>query len=288
MTEKVSIVLPTLNGGQYLAHAIDSCLTQTHKNIELIIVDGGSTDNTLDIVSSYTNDRVTLLHQPRNSGRLPGALNQGFARAAGDYLTWMQDDCEYMPCAIEEMVNLLHGNAEIGLVYADFWRLDETTGEKTCVSVGPNESLARDNCIGPCHLYRRAVYQEVGDYSLKAFLAEDYEYWLRVVRVTKIMPLHQPLYIWRFHPQSLTGKYYWEALRVRTRIQRDFGYLNGREYRNLTAELHMAQAYSTYQQGDWRTVLQHVPAGILLKPSYIANRGTIAILLRSLGKFIRA
>src|SRR5437016_3657116 len=88
----VSIVLTTLNGARYLRESIDSCLGQTYRNIELIVVDGGSTDGTLDIVASYYDPRLRLIHQEHNEGKLPGAINLGLADARGELLTWMQDD----------------------------------------------------------------------------------------------------------------------------------------------------------------------------------------------------
>jgi glycosyltransferase involved in cell wall biosynthesis len=84
---KVSIVLPTLNGEKYIRQSIESCLNQTYSNLELIIVDGGSTDGTLDVINEIRDARIRLVHQPPNSGRLPGALNLGFRETIGEFLT---------------------------------------------------------------------------------------------------------------------------------------------------------------------------------------------------------
>ena len=70
--EQVTIVLPTYNGATYLRQSIDSCLNQTYTNLELIVVDGGSTDGTVDILQSYSDPRLLVLHQPVTQGRLKG------------------------------------------------------------------------------------------------------------------------------------------------------------------------------------------------------------------------
>ena len=96
---KVSIVLPTYNGARYLKSSVESCLNQTHKNIELVIVDDCSTDETPDIVRSYNDPRIRYVRNETNQ-RLPRSLNIGFALATGDYLTWTSDDNEFLPHSI--------------------------------------------------------------------------------------------------------------------------------------------------------------------------------------------
>src|SRR2546430_15016306 len=88
----VSVVLPTLNGARFIGSSIASCLAQTYENFELIVVDGGSTDGTPDIVRSISDRRVRLVFQHGNVNRLPGGLNTGLAGAAGGWLTWTPGD----------------------------------------------------------------------------------------------------------------------------------------------------------------------------------------------------
>src|SRR5258708_28767526 len=101
---KVSIVLPSYNGASYLKQSIDSCLAQTHKNIELIIVNDGSYDDTEKIVKSYNDLRITYLKSTLTRG-ISASLNKGFSKATGEYLTWTSDDNYYVPTAIEKMFN---------------------------------------------------------------------------------------------------------------------------------------------------------------------------------------
>jgi glycosyltransferase involved in cell wall biosynthesis len=221
----VSIVLTTLNGARYLREAIDSCLAQTYADLELIVVDGGSTDGTLDIVASYTDPRVVLVHQRNNIGKLPGALNLGLSLAHGAYLTWMQDDCVYEPTALEAMVHCLQAHPNIGQVYTDYWQIDaEGTIVKLQTTCDPHEILqSRSDPTGVCFLLRRAVREFVGEHDIKAYPCQDADYRWRIAMKFDSLHIPQPLISWRLHPHSLTGTLSWRYveytdIRVRRRL----------------------------------------------------------------------
>ena len=115
---KVSIVLPTYNGAsKYLRQAIESCLNQTYRDIELIVVDDCSTDSTPDVVRSFNDPRIRYVRNETNQ-RLPRSLNIGFALTTGEYLTWTSDDNEFLPEAVDVMLDFLTRNKDI-----DFWRI---------------------------------------------------------------------------------------------------------------------------------------------------------------------
>src|SRR5688572_20908989 len=101
----VSIVLPTFNGSRYLAESIESCLAQTYRAWELIIVDDCSTDETPSIIKSFEarDSRIRSIRNQKNL-KLPGSLNAGFAEAKGALFTWTSDDNLYRPNALEVMV----------------------------------------------------------------------------------------------------------------------------------------------------------------------------------------
>lgn len=202
----VSIVLPTYNGARYIEQSIESCLGQTHKNWELIIVDDASTDSTPDIAAQLArhDERIRHVRHATNQ-KLPAALNTGFELARGEYLTWTSDDNRYRPNALAEMVSGLDNCTDADLVYADYTVID-ASGASLRNIVCPNYTeLVYRNCVGPCFLYRRHVGQEVGQYSTDLFLAEDYDYWLRVSVQFRMVPLHRDLYLYREHSTSLTA-----------------------------------------------------------------------------------
>ncbi len=206
---KVSIILPTYNGSRFIAKSIQSCLNQTHTNIELIIVDDGSQDDISGIVSEFGDRRIKLIKHATNKG-LPQALNTGFRNSTGEYLTWTSDDNYYAVNAIEELLRFMHTYPHIDLAYAESFIIDE---EDSCLShnilrTHPPEWLKIDDGIGACFLYKRKIYEAVGDYNPAFFKVEDYEYWVRVWKNKFAMQrLFKPLYYYRFHSNTLTAKY---------------------------------------------------------------------------------
>lgn len=200
---KVSIILPTYNGAsRYLHESIKSCLDQTHRNLELIVVDDCSNDHTPEVIKSFRDHRIRYIRHEKNM-RLPSALNTGFRASTGQLLTWTSDDNEYLPCAIEEMVAFLLDHSEANFVYADYRVLHEESGKLELKRLPEQVDLARKNCIGPCFLYTREVYQRVGDYNPKYELVEDYDYWTRVAGQFKMIHYRRPLYVYRQHSRSL-------------------------------------------------------------------------------------
>ena len=206
---KVSIVLPTYNGSKFLRQSIESCLCQTHVNLELVIVDDGSNEDIQGIVSCYKDLRIKCFRHPNNLG-LPRALNTGFKHSTGDYLTWTSDDNYYVATAIEDMVRFLQTYSFVDFVYAESYLLDQQIsgpGPQQIRRTLPPEFLKIKNEIGACFLYPRQVYETVGDYNPDFLLVEDYEYWLRVARRFRMQRLFRPLYYYRFHQDSLTTKH---------------------------------------------------------------------------------
>lgn len=201
----VTIVLPTYNGARYLAAAIDSCLGQSYRNLELIIVDDCSTDSTPDIIRRYAaqDSRVRPLRNQHNL-HLPKALNAGFALAKGEVLTWTSDDNTFRPPAIEVMVQTLQQNPDVGLVYADVTAVNDEGVIIRHYHAGSPRSLISANVVYACFAYRRAVYEAVGNYDDRYRYVEDWEYWLRIYLRFKLLPVHQDLYIYRKHAQALT------------------------------------------------------------------------------------
>ena len=207
-SSKVSIVLPTYNGVKYLRQSIESCLNQTHANLELIVVDDGSHENIRAVVDEFPDSRVIYIRHERNRG-LSEALNTGFRQSTGEYLSWTSDDNHYDDRAIETMLRFLQSYPHIDFVYADCYIIDERKPEQKW-AVKRNQLpdwLETDNGIGACYLYKRKVYESIGEFNPCAFLAEDYDYWIRVWKQFRMQRLFVPLYYYRFHHDSLTGQY---------------------------------------------------------------------------------
>ena len=205
---KVSIVLPTYNGVRYLRESIMSCLRQTHRNFELVIIDDGSAAPVESIVREFSDSRIRFVRHQQNQG-LPASLNTGFRATTGAFCTWTSDDNLYLPNAIHTMVAFLQTYSQVDFVYADSFRIDESgvVDPRDVIKTRPPETLLQDNYIGACFLYKREVYTTIGDYDRSAVLAEDYDYWVRVNEQFTMQRLFKRLYCYRFHPSSLTARF---------------------------------------------------------------------------------
>lgn len=201
----VSIILPVYNGEKYVGQAIDSVLRQTYKNIELIIVNDCSTDKTEIILEKYKkkDDRIKIIKNITNK-KLPASLNIGFKNASGDFLSWTSDDNIYKENAIEEMIYAIE-KKNVSFVYADYYNIDgEGSITGTTKLTGPDMLLFGNN-IGACFLYKREVYDRIGEYDINKYLIEDYDYWIRINREFKMLHINQILYYYRYHDGNLTA-----------------------------------------------------------------------------------
>ncbi|RII27582.1 MAG: hypothetical protein CXR31_04910 [Geobacter sp.] len=189
---KVSIVIPVYNGSHYLREAIDSALTQTYKNTEVIVVNDGSTDGgkTEAVVKSFGN-RIRYFY--KNNGGVSTALNLGIKEMTGDYFAWLSHDDVYFPNKIERQIDFIRSNPDAKLVTSNFVFIDEhsdVTGEyaNTILDV---IRTCRDALTvwtyGCCILIHKGCFNKVGLWNEANRTIQDDEMWLRLVR-------HYPIY----------------------------------------------------------------------------------------------
>ena len=284
----VSIVLPTYNGQRHLAESIASCLGQTYPNLELLVVDDGSSVDIRGIVEAAGDARVRYLSHPQNKG-LSTALNTGFAASRGNYLTWTSDDNRYHPTAIERMVEYLEAHPEIGLVYAGCRLIDEKGLPGDLLPAPSPERLWEMNCVRACFLYRRHVHERVGAYDPEVPLVEDYDYWVRTARLFRLGRVDEILYDFRVHPASLTGTQSLEPkrlthLRVLAKL-RESGAgapISRSLWRQARAGMHATYGRAFFLVGRTRLARRDLLAAILLQPSNVRCWTIVGPLLKSL------
>ena len=202
----VSIVLPTYNGEQFLAEAIQSCINQTYDNWELIVVDDASTDGAFEVIDYFVklDNRILVVRNHVNSG-LPASLNVGFSHARGKYFTWTSDDNMFRDNALEVLVGELEMCPEIDIVYAGFYYVDRYGARLHAASVKNIVHLGKGNVIGACFLYGNYVHQQLNGFAEDMQTVEDYDFWLRASNRFQFKELNQPLYYYRIHGGSLSA-----------------------------------------------------------------------------------
>ncbi len=201
----VSIIIPCYRGSRFLGEAIESCLRQTHRELEVIVVDDASPDDCAEIAERYvrSDDRVRLIRRAENGG-VSRAFNSGLEVARGDYMSRLAQDDLFGEFAIEVMMRRLQERPEAGLVYCDGHVIDERGEVKERFHLAePDEVLSFRNGLNLCVMWRRAVWERAGGFDPRFDLTEDFEYWLRIAQsfpITKC-PDVAPFYL-RIHDSN--------------------------------------------------------------------------------------
>jgi glycosyltransferase involved in cell wall biosynthesis len=178
----VSIITPSFNQARYLEATIQSVLGQDYPRIEYIIVDGGSTDGSVDVIKKY-QDKLTWWVSEKDKGQTD-AINKGFNRATGDILAWINSDDTYNPGAINQAVKYLGENPEVGLVYADCNFIDEEG--RIIGKFNSAQTDFRKLREGYVHIpqqtmfFRAKYWKELGPLDPSFYFAMDYDLWIRI------------------------------------------------------------------------------------------------------------
>jgi glycosyltransferase involved in cell wall biosynthesis len=188
LTPRVSIVTPSYNQSSFLEETICSVLDQGYPNLEYFVIDGGSSDGSLEILKKYSSHLAGWVSEP-DRGQTD-AINKGFARATGQILAWLNSDDTYQPGAIAEAAAYLESHPETGMVYGDANLIDETGN---IIGRFPaRQTDYRRLRRGYVHIpqqtsfFRADLWRQVGPLDPSFYFAMDYDLWVRLSRVTQL------------------------------------------------------------------------------------------------------
>lgn len=260
---KISVVLPVYNGESYLQVSIESVLSQTYRDFELIIVDDCSTDSTAAIAKKYAASHANVRYIKNEVNlKLPEALNKGFSHALGEYWTWTSCDNLYLPNAFQRLLAVHEQDKEVGLVYAAMKNINSNAEVVGTIEAGDPQDLILRNVVGACFLYKASIAQRIGMYNKEAFLCEDYEYWLRLSCTARLKPIKEYLYLYRFHADSLSSKNEKRIIDKGIKLQNQYYpfFVNSREKAALFyAALRARDIYNPFRQFYLFKVLYYSP-----------------------------
>ncbi len=204
---KVSVIIPTYNSIAYLPDAVGSALGQTFTDLEIIIINDGSSDHTNEWVLQQSDPRLILISQ-ENQGK-SAARNAGIARARGEYLSFLDaDDC-WEPTKVEKQAHCLDSNPNIGLVYTWTALADENcqpTGRIIRSNAAGNiwKELVQRNILacGSTPMIRKDCFETVGEFAHDLLLAQDWDMWIRIADRYPFAVIKEPLVRYRQHPNN--------------------------------------------------------------------------------------
>ena len=210
----VSVITPAYNATGFLQQTIASALSQTYRDFELLVVDDGSTDDTLEVAQRFasTDSRIRVLK--RSHAGPSAARNTAIAQARGDYFALLDSDDLWHPTFLEAQVTLLRARADVDVVTGNAYNLggplhgqpmNPTDG---CREILPLEILARENSIFIMSVFRREVAERTGGFDESLPLNEDYDFWIRAAHAGCVFLYNPvPLGQYRRRPDSMSSNH---------------------------------------------------------------------------------
>jgi glycosyltransferase involved in cell wall biosynthesis len=204
---RITVVTPSFNQGHFLEETIQSVLSQKYPNLEYMIIDGGSSDNSAEIIKKYEKYLAYWVSE-KDDGQTD-AVVKGFRRSTGVFLTWLNSDDTQLPGCLFSVAESIRENPDVDVIYGDYWITDlrgKVLLKKKEIEFDPDILLYGVNFIGqPAAFFSRAAYDRVGGLNTKLNYYMDLEFWLRVARENgKFKHVKKFLATYRFHPASKT------------------------------------------------------------------------------------
>lgn len=201
----VSVVIPCYNYGRFIGETIQSVLNQTHRNLEVMVVDDGSTDNTKEAVSSLKDARICYSHQ-QNSG-VSDARKKGIERSRGEYIAFLDADDLWLPEKLEKQLKLFDNEPEVGLIYCLFTNFESDTSaivgsfqKRKCYSGNIIPQIYRTNPIGASTpVVKRKILESIELSEINDEIWDDWALWTVIARVCEVDYVPEQLTMHRIH-----------------------------------------------------------------------------------------
>jgi glycosyltransferase involved in cell wall biosynthesis len=196
------------NYGKYIEKCIDSVLNQTYKNIEYIIIDDGSTDNSVHLIKKYLKKSNIKAYFQKNIGFIK-SINKALKIANGKFIMRLDSDDYLERCAVLNLIKNIYKHKS-DIVFPDYYLVNENAKILKRVkrhNFNKNVTLYNQPAHGACTLYKKSVFEEVGYYSKKFDCQDGVYMWMKVINKYKISNINKPLFYYRQHQKSLTRNY---------------------------------------------------------------------------------
>jgi len=200
----VSIVVPSYNQGKFISETIDSCLAQDYRPLQVVVMDGGSTDGTVAILKRYYQPEITWVSE--QDGGVVDAVNKGLGKAAGEIITIQSSDDVFLPGAVTAAVGAFLAAPRLGLVYGDVELMDAASnriGEDRQGEFDLGDVLSRFSYIPqPGTFFSREAWQSVGGWRRDVSYVADADLWLRIALRYPVAKLDRLVARYRYHDEQ--------------------------------------------------------------------------------------
>lgn len=229
MNPLVSIITPSYNQGKYIRRTIESVLNQDYKNIEYIIIDGKSTDNTINILEEYSN-KLTYISE--TDGGQSEAINKGFKMAKGEIVAWLNSDDMYEHNCISKVVKIFKRNKHLGLLYGDGYLCDKNDNSKMrfpFIQRFDEWILTNiwDYILQPATFFRKSFLNKINYLNSDLKYCMDWDLWIRLSKISDVYYLQEPLAYSRIYEETKTSSGGKERLKEIRNLMR---YHSGKKY----------------------------------------------------------
>jgi len=199
----ISIVTPSFNQGMFLEQTILNIINQNYKNYEYVIIDGGSADNSIEIIKKYDPFITYWVSEP-DAGQ-SNAINKGLQLCKGDILAYICSDDLYADGAFQYVASFFSTHPDVDMIYGECLFIDEygkVVRRKKAVPFSRRKLLRHNIIWQPTVFFRRRVLDKIGFFKASLQYAMDYEYWLRASEHCKIVAVDRHLAYYRWHSAS--------------------------------------------------------------------------------------
>lgn len=300
----VDIIVPVYNAAPYLKEAIDSLLNQTFSDFRIILINDGSTDNSLEIIQSYDDPRIAIINMPKNGG-IVKALNAGLSAATAKYIARFDADDNCVNDRLEKQVNYLEKNPDVGVLGG---QMEIFGGNSNHIYTSEQLPIHHEDIVislvfknvmaHPTVMFRKSLLDDNGlSYSSDFPHMEDYDLWLKLIKLTKFHNLNDVLIRYRMMGQNISVKnnstyskrlfdihsHYYPKLNITLKGQDltlfEFGFENG----HINVEKNSIKKYRRMLKLlETNTLLNEIASSSAIKKriDYLWNRNFVPILKR--------
>ncbi len=200
----ISVIVPSFNQGQYIEETLLSIIGQQYPNLEILVIDGGSTDNTTYILEKYSN-QISYWHSKKDKGQAD-AINQGIKLSSGDIVCWLNSDDMYLPGTLLDIgKRFLRSTNKNHLIYGAAVTINQSTeklfgGAEIAAPFEAFKLTYGDFLVQPSSFWTRKLWLEIGELNISYNYVLDWEWFIRASKVTEFEYIRKFYSVYRYHP----------------------------------------------------------------------------------------